>query len=647
MSGYHSDPKSAPNVGSEPLSLASAEYKRHPMYSPTEWLFETISSILSLGLLIGIACIFWYMDNKPLSAWSAPVSLSATISILTTGCTAALMHGVSQFIGQLKWLHFKSGSRKLSHFETFDEASRGGAWGSIMLLTTVKWNLATIGALITILRLTVAPFAQQVVQFEQRDITFPDDNVTFGYAHKYYREILGDLANARTESIPQDPNMQSAVVQGLYDISTLATFSCPGVCRWTGSYISLGFKSQCKNVTQETLPSEHCDGGLGISTRFYVTDYATNYFMNASSMLGNGGPDLPDTFPEITRFAIYRSTPNAGFGAENINITECSLSLTAYNYTNAIANGSDFSFGKVQEVDFGGKNSWNLSTDQAWNWLYVNQSRSDNIPAFEIFYANLVALENFFVSQTIVTEWVEGNFVNKNPGLAAALSGDVNIEERFEKMAASMTDHLRYGPNAQSAHGERVERQPFVSIRWPYFIPPLATELMAILFAVLTIYSNRKDRHVPLWKTSTLAVLACQHEQQLGLLQSTVKNIRELQESAGKTEREEVISGYEVEYQCDTYRTGDLHKNVATMEECAQICKDAGSSYCAHGAKHKQCVVGDENGTDKPAKGVYFMVKVEDEPFPEQPEESFPKGDCNMELEDCEEDLKVPGLAKD
>jgi hypothetical protein len=167
------------------------------MYSPREWLLETITSILSLGFLISIACIFWYMDNKPLSAWSARVSLSATISVLTTGYTAALMHGVSQFIGQLKWLHFRTGSRKLSHFETFDAASRGGIWGSIMLLTTVKWNLATIGALITIMRLTFSPFAQQVVLFEQRPIFFPDDRVTFGYAHKYFLDRMGEMPNPR------------------------------------------------------------------------------------------------------------------------------------------------------------------------------------------------------------------------------------------------------------------------------------------------------------------------------------------------------------------------------------------------------------------------------------------------------------------
>jgi hypothetical protein len=184
-------------VDYEPLDSASAEYTRYPVYSSSEWLLETVTSILSLALLIGIVYIFWSMDNKPLSAWTAPISIGATISIMTTACTAALMYGVSQFIGQIKWLHFKSRPRKLSHLETFDEASRGGIWGCVMLLTTIKWNLATIGAFVTILRLTFAPFAQQVVQFEQRDIISADNGVTFGYTHKYSFMTTLALANSR------------------------------------------------------------------------------------------------------------------------------------------------------------------------------------------------------------------------------------------------------------------------------------------------------------------------------------------------------------------------------------------------------------------------------------------------------------------
>lgn len=150
------------------------------------WALEVLSSFASLILLGGIISIFCYMKDKPLSDWRFPISLNATISILTTACGAAIMHGVSTSISQLKWLHFASGHRKLFSLESFDEASRG-PYGSIKFLFTIRWNLATIGALVTIFRLGLAPLAQQVVSLEPRDVVTPDGGATFGYAHAYDR----------------------------------------------------------------------------------------------------------------------------------------------------------------------------------------------------------------------------------------------------------------------------------------------------------------------------------------------------------------------------------------------------------------------------------------------------------------------------
>jgi hypothetical protein len=129
------EPANVSEVGSDPLTAAT-EYKRRSVRAPSEWLLESISVFLGLGLLIAIAIIFWYMNNKRLNAWNSRVSLNATISILTTACTTALMHSVSSFIGQSKRLHFKDEPRKLAHLELFDGASRG-VWGSILLLTTI------------------------------------------------------------------------------------------------------------------------------------------------------------------------------------------------------------------------------------------------------------------------------------------------------------------------------------------------------------------------------------------------------------------------------------------------------------------------------------------------------------------------------
>lgn len=164
------------------------EYTRYNILSSSEWLLEILTSIASLIIFAGVVYIFWQVDGEPLSSWKHPISINALVSLLTTACAAALMHSVSECISQLKWLHFRRQPEKLENFERFDSASRG-PWGSVKFLATVKWNLATFGALITIFRLGFAPLAQQVVNIETRRFTIPGngDEVTFGFAHTYSR----------------------------------------------------------------------------------------------------------------------------------------------------------------------------------------------------------------------------------------------------------------------------------------------------------------------------------------------------------------------------------------------------------------------------------------------------------------------------
>jgi hypothetical protein len=99
----------------------------------------------------------------------------------------------------------------------------------------------------------------------------------------------------------------------------------------------------------------------------------------------------------------------------------------------------------------------------------------------------------------------------------------------------------------------------------------------------------------------------------------------------------EVVPSYEVEYQCNTFRTGKLHKDIESIEKCADVCKDANSSHCSYSPKHKQCVVGDANGEDKPRPGVYYMKRVNEDPFPADDEEEDPFSDgCEDDFEACE-----------
>ncbi|KAI8661280.1 hypothetical protein NCS55_00997900 [Fusarium keratoplasticum] len=481
------------------------EDRRCKTLSEEGWALEILSSFASLILLGGIISIFCYMKDKPLSDWRFPISLNATISILTTACGAAIMHGVSTSISQLKWLHFASGHRKLFSLESFDEASRG-PYGSIKFLFTVRWNLATIGALVTIFRLGLAPLAQQVVSLEPRDVVTPDGGATFGYAHAY----------DRNETLPPDPLMQSAILRGLYNFNSQPEFTCGGSCRWNGSYISLGFKSACTNVTAWTLKQQRCEGppvfgprscnlttpaGIGLSTWFVPTEGHTTFQINTTT--GNYGDEanLGYSDMEVAKMAVYRATaevPQHSFNSSDVNITDCSLRLAAYEYSNAQANGSSFSFESIRQVDL-------IDGDHV---------------------LDMKALGLFFLSATFKSQWIEGYGNNPNPGLSTVLGGDVDLSQAFQEMAMSMTDYIRNGPNGIPATGDRIESRIFVSIRWHWLAGPVAIELAGLILTVLTIVGNR--RNVPLWKSSALALLACQHDEEDSLIRAKVRDMQEI-----------------------------------------------------------------------------------------------------------------------
>lgn len=66
--------------------------------------------------------------------------------------------------------------------------------------------------------------------------------------------------------------------------------------------------------------------------------------------------------------------------------------------------------------------------------------------------------------------------------------------------------------------------------------------------------------------------------------------------------------------------------------------KGCRSSHCSYSPNHKQCVVGDENGEDKTRSGVYYRKRIDDDPFPEEPETvPFPES-CEDDLAACEQD---------
>ncbi|KAI1033882.1 hypothetical protein LB503_011064 [Fusarium chuoi] len=523
-------------------SSRRSRYVRHGTFSTHGWGLELLSSCTTLVLFAGMVAIFCSMKNKPYSEWPLSISINTTIAILSTACTAAMMHNVSAFIGQLKWLHFKRSPQNVINVERFDEASRGPL-GAILLIFKGPWNLATLGAFITILRLGFSPLSQAVVSLEPRMVDVPSNDSTFGYAHAYDRNMT---TGAQSE-IPPDTQMQSAILQGLYDISSIPVFACGGACLWRDSHISLGFKSTCKNVTMTTLRTKNCikpegrpgmrfdrncnfttPGNITLTTQHVLTDSQTTFRINATSTRVDPPKDMRTTLDDIVKIAVWRSGYDASFNATNINITECKVGFTAYEYPRAQANGSTFSFVKVTELDFRSANwSWEDHTQ-----THLVSNKTSNLPPFKISVIDIMALQRFFESTTFQSEFVSGSAKNNNPGLSAALDGNTNLTRAFGNMARGMTDYLRSGLNQKLAKGVRRESQIFVFIRWYWLIGPAVLELAALIFAVFTVVGTARKHEVPLWKSSALVLLSCRHDIDSGVIYGEFQDVKELEKMA-------------------------------------------------------------------------------------------------------------------
>ncbi|CAG7566181.1 unnamed protein product [Fusarium equiseti] len=465
--------------------------------SPQRWGLEILSVTASLTLFIGMFVIFFTMQDKPVSEWPFPISINAAIAVLSTACTAAMMHNVSAFIGQLKWLYLKTRPCQLDNIQTFDEASRG-PYGSLMFLFKASWNMATLGAIITILRLGFSPMAQGVIDPKPRQVPIPDERVTFGFAHAYNRNVNPDMMGV----MPPDPYMQSAIIKGLYDIKTSPIFNCSGSCSWDDRWVSLGFKSVCENVTTATLDTMSCDddtarltnkgtpqlcnmttpSDIKLFTAYSVTQWGTEFYSDTSVL--SAYPNQFSDTTDLIRVAILRSELDYNYREVYTDVTECTISYVTYEYTGAIADGNKFSFGRTRVIDLKWldaeeeeervKGEEEDQLDPYWPRRLISKPARADVPEFVSSRVDEGALTDFMKTETF-------RMNATSHGLGAILGRQVNVSQRFDKIASM---------------------------------------------------SNARKHKVPLWKPSALVLLACQHDEDEGRIRGTTETVAELEKRA-------------------------------------------------------------------------------------------------------------------
>ncbi|KAF2403482.1 hypothetical protein EJ06DRAFT_471465 [Trichodelitschia bisporula] len=216
------------------------------------WLWELLSWVIGALSFCGIALILGYFDNRTLSSKGLlGITINAYISVLSAIGKFALAVPVEEALGQLKWLWFSAGQpRKLIDFERFDGASRG-PWGSFMFLLHMKGrSFASLGAIVTLLSLTLDPFFQQVVTFPQRPSIYGRSMLTRVVRFNPMDAVTQDATDHNTTIISPDGRLDEAIgpyFLGNPSVPPVNSFCPSGTCTWP-KFDTLALCGACEDI---------------------------------------------------------------------------------------------------------------------------------------------------------------------------------------------------------------------------------------------------------------------------------------------------------------------------------------------------------------------------------------------------------------
>ena len=357
-----------------------------------------------------------------------------------------------------------------------------------------------------------------------------------------------------------DLSMQGAVFRGLYNLGSPAVFNCTSKCQWNSTYYSLGFASTCADVTEATIrlhPNASATwsstsvlreddmvlttpGGVRLPAPFSHTSWQTVVSVNATSLANdtsifvNGTWVPPLMRPEIVRIGVFRvpvDTINYYFTPANMTIFECDIALAAWGYSNLSSSGQNLTISSRESIRLDpGAVSQNVTVA---GHVTFNQS---GLPLLRVSGSDIAALQLLFSSARF-----SGRIYDGLNGFPDQGTGDTfrsgNISQTMSAMVDSMTNQLRSTYNI-TAYGQSLNPVVFIEVQWAWITLPLIVQLISIAFTVTLVIQSARTAGLPLWKSSTVALLTYDvrfrnDEDDVGRLGTGVRSTRELDALVG------------------------------------------------------------------------------------------------------------------
>ncbi|KAK4450824.1 hypothetical protein QBC34DRAFT_66264 [Podospora aff. communis PSN243] len=407
-----------------------------------EWKDEILAMAVSIIVLLAVAVIAYSMDNRPLADWPltnsvVPISINAVISALAVVSRGTLAVPIVACISQLKWLHFRT-PRKVEHMDVFDEASRGGL-GSAKLLFKIPTNGAALGALVTVLAYAMGPFYQQVIRLEERNVEVAGNQTAavFSFAHDYITGARGMSLGSMISAEIIDAQMQGAMIAGLFGYQVTSSFNCSSVCSWPGTFTTLGFHHECRNVTTETLAKKKCvsfwDSTKGVgdddevdseesrsctmTTPSQIQLFSRHIHTSMWTSVYLTGKPAPNFTSPILFTAAQYNIKRDFFTEKRLSeeVLECDISVAAHIYREVRASGNNLTIGHDHVIS--SQLSVEIEYPQLGDGGQPRVYSAPGIPDLRISYGDIVW----------ITEFLGSELTNKTVELGESGTGGMSV----------------------------------------------------------------------------------------------------------------------------------------------------------------------------------------------------------------------------
>lgn len=497
------------------------------------WSGETFVMSFSFLSFLVIVIVLAIYDQKPSPSLKWGLKLNTVISILAIASKSSLMFVVSESIGQLKWIWFRTGKRRLKSLQSFDEASRGPL-GSFSLLFTRpnrKSGLVTLGAAITVLALAFEAFMQQIMSYPIRQV---DKDSSQAYAKR--KTMLFD-----TMDYTQD--LMGAVYAGMWTNQFDLNPSCPsGNCTWP-PFVSTGWCSQCEDITSQTSlanctdmpddtdpaqPYEYpCNvtvpqGDWSASTiKKEKTDYPDSAYIEIpQDFVWEVGTKMRGVFAGVTdptfviAYAQLNNKPtyppikksNPVRDLKVKKATQCAMSPCTRTYSMSVLDGSLDT--RLSPPDWGTMLYSDCDEDGCFTAKYRSEITNTTSEIPLMFFDALRSLDGFRAMSMVY------NLSNSGPFWTQTGGDFIDIFERLDifgletimhNLATSLTTHLINKSN-ETVGGTMSVSEVYVSVEWAWITLPAIVLLSTLILFICTTLGNKKHG-LDLWKSAILPVL--------------------------------------------------------------------------------------------------------------------------------------------